>query len=489
MEQEAHLPTDSPWTRLSGVSHASAAGHIGMQLVSLLSYLLLGLASLHLGQGYSGLPSIWLASGAALFLVLVGGYRLALGPFLGMFILALYQHLPLVVALAAALGAALEVLLPVLLLRSLRFDPRLQRIRDVMLFILFGVVLGPLFTALLGTLGGYFSVPGLPVNMLDFASLWWLANSVGCLVVGSVLLVWATSERVSLDLRSRLLLTALLAGVALASMLSVLQLSVGQPTLLLFIVVPLIVFAAVYCGQQGATLVSLGTTLATLVTMYQVPRAVYAPHMVGHYSIDVALIWVAAFTGLVVASAYSEQGARTMYAYLARHDGLTRLINRHAFEKRLERAIQSARHSGRVQLHALMFVDLDDFKRINDRFGHAAGDRVLQELATLLQMQVRGRDTVARLGGDEFVVLLEHCAAGDAGQMAERIAGAVRELQIPLAGERCRITVSIGVASIGADATSVDQVLASADAAHYRAKNGGKNRVCHCPLSASLEEC
>jgi len=460
-----------------------------MQLVSLLSYLLLGYLSLYLGQGYSGLPGIWLPSGVALFLVLAGGYRLAAGPLLGMLALALYQQMPLAVALVAALGAASEALLPTLLLRRLRFDPRLQRIRDVMLFVLLAVLIGPLFSAVPGTLAAYQGAGEMSVHPLDHASLWWLANSIGCLVLGGLLLVWATASRVSLTLRCRLFLTALLSGVALASMLSVLQLSVGQPTLLLFLVVPLIVFAAVYCGQQGATLLSLGATLSTLVTMYRVPEAVYAAHMVGHFSIDVALIWVAAFTGLVVASAYSEQGARSMYAYLARHDGLTRLINRQAFEERLERAILSARQIGKAHSHALMFIDLDDFKLINDRYGHATGDRVLRELAALLQTQVRGRDTVARLGGDEFVVLLENCDAGCAGQMAERIAEAVRGLQVPVAAECCQVTVSIGVVPLGGDAGSLEQVLAAADRAHYQAKLEGKDQVCHCQLSPSLEEC
>ena len=225
------------------------------------------------------------------------------------------------------------------------------------------------------------------------------------------------------------------------------------------------------------------------MTMYKVPQGVYAPHMVGHFSIDVALIWVGAFTGLVVASAYSEQGARAMYAYLARHDGLTRLINRQAFEERLERAILSARQNGHTQSHALMFIDLDDFKLINDRYGHAAGDRVLRELAALLQTQVRGRDTVARLGGDEFVVLLENCDAGCAGQMAERIADAVRGLQVPVAAERCQVTVSIGVVSLGSDAGTLEQVLAAAARAHYQAKLAGTDPVWHCQLSPPLEVC
>jgi diguanylate cyclase (GGDEF)-like protein len=413
----------------------------------------------------------------AFFVVLFGGPLWALGALAGMSLVALHLHLPLPMAAGAALGAWLEALLPVLLLRALGFDPRLERIRDVMLFICGAVLIGPLFTASLGTLGLSYAGVSLAAGLSEIWLLWWLGNSVGCLVIAGLLLVLATSVDNEVSPRCRLLLLSLLGGVALTSMLSVMQLSVGQPTLLLFALVPLIVFAATYCGRQGAMLLSFAATAAALVAMRSVPRDAYASHMMGLFSLDVALIWVAAFTGLVVASAYSERGAGAMYAYLAEHDGLTRLINRVTFEQRLARAIEDARRDGRPQVHALMFIDLDDFKQVNDRFGHAAGDKVLCHISRLLTSQVRSRDTVARLGGDEFVVLLENCAAASARQMAERIAAAVREFSLTVGDTACRVTTSIGVVPIGAGSGTMAEVLAAADRAHYRAKDNGKDRV------------
>lgn len=228
-----------------------------------------------------------------------------------------------------------------------------------MLFVTLGAIIGPLFSASLGTLGMLYSGSVLSADRSSVALVWWLGSSVGCLVMGSLLMIWATA-RIPLSPRNRVFLYLLLAAVVLISILSVFELSLGQPSLLRFIIVALIVLAATYCGQQGTTLLSFGVALATLLTIYQVPESRYAAQMVGQFSIDVALIWLATFTGLVVAAAYSEQGARAEFAYQAQHDGLTRLINRSGFEDRLSRVIMAAREDGGAQSHALMFIDLDD---------------------------------------------------------------------------------------------------------------------------------
>lgn len=477
MEIDAQHPLNPPWRGLFSLCQGNVWTLAVSILLFSLAYYLLGLLGLHFSHELRGFSAVWFPSGVAFFVVLFGGPHWALGSLIGMSLVALHLQLPLPMGAAAALGAYLEALLPVLLLRALGFDPRLERIRDVMLFICGAVLIGPLFTASLGTLGLSYTGASLAASLPEIWLLWWLGNSVGCLVVAGLLLVLATAADNELSPRCRLLLLSLLGGVALTSMLSVMQLSVGQPTLLLFVLVPLIVFAATYCGRQGAMLLSFAATAAALVTMHYVPRDAYASHMVGLFSLDVALIWVATFTGLVVASAYSERGAGAMYAYLAEHDGLTRLINRTAFEQRLGRAVEYARRHGRDQVHALMFVDLDDFKLVNDRFGHAVGDQVLCRISRLLVSQVRSRDTVARLGGDEFVVLLENCSVASARQMAERIAIGVREVSVVVEGAVCRVTTSIGVVPIGAGTGSMEEVLAAADRAHYQAKGAGKDRV------------
>lgn len=453
-----------------------------------LLYYLLGLASLHCTHQPVGFTTIWIPSGVTFFVVLFGGYRWMIGPLVGMSLLVIHLQLPLPAAAGAVLGALFEALLPVMLLRALNFNPKLNQIRDVMLFITVAVVMGPLFSATLGTLGLSYSDVPHTIGLVDIWLLWWLGNSLGCLIIAGLLLTQATSGERPVTPGCRLFVLSLLAGVALTSMLSVMQMSAGEPTLLLFALVPLIVFAATFCGRQGATLLAFGATLASMLTRCYVPPDLYATHMVGLYSLDVALIWVASFTGLVVASAYSEHGVCARYERLAQHDGLTSLFNRVTFQQRLTRALESARRDGRFQVHALMFIDLDDFKQINDRFGHLVGDQVLRRIARLLVSQVRGRDTVARIGGDEFVILLENCSAETARQMAERIAQAVRGLQLPTEVGVCQVTASIGVTPIGAGTSSVEEALAAADRAHYRAKRSGKNRVHDVIMDAAPDE-
>ena len=152
----------------------------------------------------------------------------------------------------------------------------------------------------------------------------------------------------------------------------------------------------------------------------------------------------------------------------ATHDGLTALPNRTLLVDRLERSITHARRSGRAV--GVLFIDLDRFKEVNDTFGHAAGDGLLQRVAQRLSTCVRQEDTVARLSGDEFVVLLPHLAAPEEVMLvAERVLDAFGE-PMTVAGERMLITGSVGVAVFPNDGGAAEEVLAAADAAMYRAK-------------------
>jgi diguanylate cyclase (GGDEF)-like protein/PAS domain S-box-containing protein len=159
--------------------------------------------------------------------------------------------------------------------------------------------------------------------------------------------------------------------------------------------------------------------------------------------------------------------------HLANHDGLTGLPNRTLLRDRVEQAIAHAR---RLQNHvALMFVDLDQFKLVNDSWGHNAGDTLLLEIASRLKTAVRDGDTVARLGGDEFVVLLQDLAQpGDCTLVARKIESAL-EAPVEVAGRPVRVTASIGIATFPGDGDDLDALLQCADAAMYQAKDAGRN--------------
>jgi diguanylate cyclase (GGDEF)-like protein len=160
---------------------------------------------------------------------------------------------------------------------------------------------------------------------------------------------------------------------------------------------------------------------------------------------------------------------RASTEHRATHDGLTRLPNRMLFTDRLERAIAHARRNDLPV--GVLFVDLDRFKEVNDTFGHAAGDQLLDTVARRLLACARDEDTVARLGGDEFAVLLPHLRSpSDVVVVAQRILDTLGE-PVSVAGKRMLAGGSIGVAVFPDDGSSAPEVLASADAAMYRAKD------------------
>ncbi|MEY2875641.1 MAG: hypothetical protein RLZZ373_3012 [Pseudomonadota bacterium] len=162
--------------------------------------------------------------------------------------------------------------------------------------------------------------------------------------------------------------------------------------------------------------------------------------------------------------------------WAATHDSLTGLVNRREFEMRVETALLSARSSG-LQ-HVLCYVDLDQFKVVNDTCGHAAGDALLKQLGTVLQARLRGADMLARLGGDEFGVLLEACALDPAQRIAADLLAAVRDHRFQWEGKAFTVGASIGLVEINAATGSRADVFSAADTACYSAKEQGRNRVC-----------
>jgi diguanylate cyclase (GGDEF)-like protein len=174
----------------------------------------------------------------------------------------------------------------------------------------------------------------------------------------------------------------------------------------------------------------------------------------------------------VAHSSERELDQRRM-SYLARYDPLTGLINRTLFSDRIQGAVARARRDG--GLVALMFLDMDDFKEVNDRYGHAAGDALLRQAAERLVASVRESDTVARLGGDEFTVILEggH-RVEDAGRVATKVLSAL-SLPYQLGHQEVVVTSSIGIATYPIDGDNVEELLKCADIAMYSAKAAGRN--------------
>lgn len=179
---------------------------------------------------------------------------------------------------------------------------------------------------------------------------------------------------------------------------------------------------------------------------------------------------------LTIATDITEQRLMAdKLTYYATHDQLTDIINRREFELRLQRVLNTANEQGTE--NAVCYIDLDQFKVINDTAGHAAGDQLLIQLAKVMTERVRVRDTLSRLGGDEFGILLEHCTLNQARRVANDVLKAIQDFVFLWEGKSFRVGASIGVVPVTSSYDKIAEILQAADHACYLAKEAGRNRV------------
>lgn len=171
-----------------------------------------------------------------------------------------------------------------------------------------------------------------------------------------------------------------------------------------------------------------------------------------------------------------ERRIHRKLSYHASHDSLTGLINRREFEDRLSDAVKDSNKEG-SRSSALLYMDLDQFKVVNDTCGHSAGDQLLRQLSNVLQSRIRADDLLARLGGDEFAVLLLDCGVVEAAKVADDLREAVAEYRFKWRNGSMAVGVSIGIVPIDGNAENVAAVLSAADVACYVAKDLGRNRI------------
>lgn len=234
--------------------------------------------------------------------------------------------------------------------------------------------------------------------------------------------------------------------------------------------------------QRWGALLAIPVLLAGLVFAFRVLVVLRSPDTVGSMVSNTTLnaasamlyqIVALAFQLTLVALVVSQFVAELQNA--SRYDALTGLLNRRAFDEALAAEVQRSRRLG--ETFSVLMLDADHFKEINDRDGHAAGDRALQHLGTLLAAHMRDIDRVGRYGGEEFVVLLPGTAQADASVTAERLREKVQALPPRWQERVLPLTISIGVAQWRAAGDDVAALMARADAALYRAKEAGRNLV------------
>jgi diguanylate cyclase (GGDEF)-like protein len=435
------------------------------------------------------------SSGFAVSMLLLLGTEMWPGILIGAFLANVTTGEPIAVPACIAIGSALEAIVAAWLLRRFAgFKDSITSLKDAVGIVLLAAAVS---TAVSATIG----MTGLCLGSVQPWSAygarwwsWWRGDAVGVLLVAPMLLTWAVWRRPWPA--SRTVEAIALAGALVATGGAVFGERFVAETLfhpLEYAVFPFVIWAAIRFGIAGASMTNvLVSSIAFWGTMHGL-----GPYADGQLEDRLLLlqlfVGVVAATGLLLGALITERDASarrrhaeylrditeqkrvmSQLSFQAAHDGLTTLLNRAAFLERLGAAARRERDPDGCFM-ALLFVDVDRFKAINDRLGHLAGDRLLVTIARKLQASVRPGDIVARLGGDEFAILLE-CLTDvrDATAAADRIQTSLR-LPIDLEGHRVVATASIGIA-LSTPGDQPEDMLQTADAAMYHSKAIGPSR-------------
>lgn len=274
--------------------------------------------------------------------------------------------------------------------------------------------------------------------------------------------------------------------ISLAALFFVLQKPVYMLYLAFLSIAPFVVimtFSGALALKQGmkearyflvATLfASVGAGVTALTVAGAIPYQSLAFH-----AVELGMVVEATMFALALAYQFRvQQEQRIRAEHMAEVDQLTGAYNRRGFERMMVPVFSTAQRNQRSL--SLLILDLDHFKNVNDYFGHAAGDEVLKQIAHVLRTEIRQGDLLARWGGEEFVILLPETALGDAVTFAQRLRERCAGRVVQHEQDQIQCTVSIGIAALGGDTESFEELLQEADSYLYEAKAAGRNRVCY----------
>jgi diguanylate cyclase (GGDEF)-like protein len=456
--------------------------------------------SLALALAPQALVMLWMPNGVLLAVLLHYGWR-RYGYFAAAIIVAeIAADWPTYSLFEAILFGCInlaEATVAFLMLRRWHFDPAFTTPADLAKFLLAGPILAASASACAAAaVRGQFSDE--PLNYPQYLLVWWFSDGVGLAIVTPLILgLWPTGvprvvERLRLHWYDAVVAAA--AMVAISLILLADNARVGgwpiRPVLLL----PFAVYAGARLSPRATAVVAAGVAALLLF----VTRSGQQPY--GELPIEQTVLQVQQF---VIITTITSVGLSTLLAQLranTRHleqrveerteqllvanaqlqrltvtDPLTGVANRRALFAALGREIERyRRHPGDL---AVVMFDIDGFKAVNDRHGHAVGDRVLQHVAGLASRIVRGTDTLARYGGEEFAIVAPETDCEQARQMADRIRKAISAAELTSEEGSLRVTASFGVAMLEDDEAGPESVMRRADVALYAAKAAGRNRV------------
>jgi diguanylate cyclase (GGDEF)-like protein len=303
---------------------------------------------------------------------------------------------------------------------------------------------------------------------------WWLGDVVGALMVAPLVLLWSAEWRLRWSAPQAAEAALILVAVVATGLLMFGGWTPPYPVT--FLCLPVLLWPAFRLGTREAA------TAAAILAAIAVAGTLRGFGSFARASPNESLLLLQSFMGVSSATALAVAGVVTerkrleaRLLHLADYDSLTEVLSRRRFKEELAHQLAKAlRYDSPA---ALLFVDLDDFKAINDRLGHASGDRVLASLARLLRGRLRESDVMGRLGGDEFAVLLPRADGSQASAVADQLVKEIGAHAIDIEGRKIVTGASIGIALIPNHGTSAEELLARADAAMFAAKAAG-GRCC-----------
>ena len=400
---------------------------------------------------------------------------------------------------AALFGAInlLEVTIAYLLLRHWHFDPRFATPNDIAKFVMAAPVISA-FTAACAAAATYSHFRGMETSFFEFLRLWWFSDGLGLLILTPLVLsLWPpvpgmANERVRLrwyDGVAMVLGLAILVAFAYSQ-----QRILHGVTVRPFLLIPPVLYAAARFSMRTATMVVAAVT-ALLLYVIKNGQQPFGDLPIRETVISgQELIFVMSTMALGISALLTQHraNARQLEARiqdrtaelstanrqlqeLAITDPLTGILNRRALFDLMRREMdREKRHPHGL---AVILFDIDHFKEVNDCYGHAAGDIVLQHVAVVTGRAVRNTDVIGRYGGEEFVLVAPETNEASALQLAERMREGLRSARIAVDHKELRVTASFGIAMLHPDDEQPEQVLRRADRALYAAKAAGRDRV------------